>query len=376
MKKSCYRRTEKLGFFGLLCVFSLMFQSHLVWGKGSSADSGRKSTSGESVFSRTHQTKSLFAVSPVNFDYFSSGPGVDFSLMKYGSQEHIEKFADKLVSLIYRDHGEDLSSHPDDWVIVSPAYLRLPTSAALLTESVGNRFKARFGVTLKNVSLKRRTTNSIDFGSLQNISQRESHIKGNFYYEGPDLKGKKLLFIEDALVSGTHYIESQRALTQVAGVSHEHIFGYFLVNVEQAGAENPDFSLEAAINHMYIPKDNPEILKNLMLNKSNKVTPRVLKYIFSSSDFTGYFCEQLPYRPLSKIYAASLLDGFDQLEPFRGMVARIKSCTEEKLRELKQEEAVHSLVQVNEKNFAALHEKNISHDKFSGPVSLSSCIPC
>lgn len=327
----------------------------------------------DSVYSRNHNIKALFTVTPVNFDNFAEGAGKTFSLLKYGNQKNIDEYSETLLNLIWKDHADEISAHPDEWLIVSPATFNLPTSAVLVSEAIEKLFVKKYGLNIKKVSLKRRSTNSIDFGSLTNMADRQSHIKNNFFYDGPSLANKKLLFIEDALVSGTHYKESQRTLVEEGKVKHKNLFAYFLVNVEQSGIKSSDFSLESKLNQITMAPDTPERLLPILRNPSNSITPRMLKYVFKSHSRTTFFCLNLNYESLARVYQASLTDGFNHKKDFKANVASVGLCTEHRLAEEKELMRVEALHKVNIRTIKnVVNDKTLYHPGFSEKISLAT----
>lgn len=373
MTHSVRGRMIKLGI--LFCTIPLLLQST---GKSTYALAKVKSKpvskiNIDSRYTRNHNIKALYTVTPVNFDNFADGAGKDFSLLKYGSQKHIEECSEQLLKIIWKDHADEISANPDQWLIVSPATFSLPTSAVLVSEAIERQLLRKYGVRINKISLKRRKTNSVDFGSLTNLADRQSHIKNNFFFEGPSLAGKKLLFIEDALVSGTHYQESQRALVEEGKANHKDIFAYFLVNVEQSGIESSDYSLESKINQIMMAADTPERLLPILRDKSNQITPRMLKYVFKSQSRTTYYCLNLNYESLARIYQASLTDGFNFKNDFKENVSSIGVCTEHKLADEKKLMGVEDLHKVNARTVKKIIGKKVyNHPGFSEKISLAT----
>ncbi|NRA47148.1 MAG: hypothetical protein HRU09_19540 [Oligoflexales bacterium] len=152
------------------------------------------------LYSCNHHTSVLLKVNSQNQDSFMEHEGKRYSLMKYGDMESTREYSEMLASRIWSQFGKELSENPDNWILVCPSYFKAPTAAVTLTRNTKKIMLEKFKVELKTVSIQRKSTNDKEFGELKTLSERQSYIVDNFYYEGENLSNKNLIFIEDALV--------------------------------------------------------------------------------------------------------------------------------------------------------------------------------
>lgn len=268
-----------------------------------------------SAYDRDHNVHALYHIDRANLDEFCDSEGITYSLMKYGDRKAIRHYAKALAALIWEEHGHELRATPDQWRVIAPAAFTLQTSAIAVTQALVDVLRSDYDCPVLLEQLSRAGVSVEDFGSLASSTERQQHISGNFAYGGESLEDLSIIFVEDALVSGAHFIESQRVLSEQAGADLDRLFAYFIADVDQSDSLAKG-SIEGAINHVWIQRDNAAHLCELMADNTSLISPRVLKLILAPNGDLGDYLAKLPQAVLLRVYESALADGFDSKAEF------------------------------------------------------------
>ena len=97
-------------------------------------------------------------------------------------------------------------------------------------------------------------------------------IEDNFYYQGPALpKDATVILIEDAVISGAHWVETQRILVK-QGLPLSNIYCCCLAKLDSTHLQ---YTLEDQLNHSWVQKHHPQRLVDLWIDP---VFPDVMSY--------------------------------------------------------------------------------------------------
>lgn len=271
------------------------------------------------LFSRTHKSHSLFRLKNSSLGEFLLIHAKEYSLFKYGDKKISRKYALALAQQIQT--VINFSDPSKEIVLMLPARYHLPTSAVLLGKEVARLLASYNHIEIPLYELSRSSTLAGDFSALESSESRLSAIDQHFYYEGLSLTGKTVIFIDDALVSGAHYMETQRVLKN-ADLNLDELFSFFIVQIDPSNPETEKLSSESRLNNYYVSSKHPERLKKILL-EDDPITPRMLKLILSSPETTEYFATHLPSKLCIKVCKALDADRFQDKEIYQKPMKRL-----------------------------------------------------
>jgi fructose-bisphosphate aldolase class II len=145
----------------------------------------------------------------------------DYSLLKFGDVQKVEKFADELVNKI-EESIPQLKLNKQNWSIVSPPFFSLPSSSYMLAKKASDKL----GIELIQAQKVRSLGN---YSILATKKARKEEVKDSILIDSSIVKGKKVILIDDAVVSGATSKETIKALIK-AGV--KDIKCFFLIEFE------------------------------------------------------------------------------------------------------------------------------------------------
>eukprot|EP00929_Paragymnodinium_shiwhaense_P124394 TRINITY_DN9977_c0_g1_i1.p1 TRINITY_DN9977_c0_g1~~TRINITY_DN9977_c0_g1_i1.p1 ORF type:complete len:663 (+),score=104.09 TRINITY_DN9977_c0_g1_i1:66-1991(+) len=275
---------------------------------------------------RNNNLHALYTIAPEGFEIhtqpgtervtpevFMKSQGEVFSKMKYGYPANLDLYAEQLEARI-RAMFNDLNERPFEYLLLIPGAIVLPTAATHLA----NRLVQLLGVPAGR--MVRAGHISKDFAKITSAEERAQAMKGAFKYEGPAIaESTKVIIIEDTVVSGAHYIETQRALTSETGVPLKNIHCFIVASLE--GLDN---SVEGALNEVYFNPEDSAITDKVMdsleaVPDGADPTSRQIKFILKLPfKAFGHFLERFEARPAQWqqwLLAAITKDGLDRKLP-------------------------------------------------------------
>lgn len=220
---------------------------------------------------------------------FKQETGVSFSKMKYGSSAALDLYSDRMAGQILETFGRaQISKHPARYVLLSPASINLPTAATLLADRIQSAILHKAGVKLEMGRMLRTGHLKVDFAKLKTTEERMAAMAGLFSYEGPSLAGKKkkLIFIEDTVVSGSHYQETQRVmqptLERTGGPGMRALHCFVVANLEKVPPV-----VESELNEVYFSPQDPLIGRKMVqslkeLTDGADPTSRQVKFVLGT----------------------------------------------------------------------------------------------
>jgi len=198
-----------------------------------------------------------------------------FSELKHGVSDSIEYFAKQIAKVISEKLNDNLTKNKDDWVIIfAPGYTRLKIAkpSYLLALAVSEELD---GIPLVELEKDRLFTR---YAALNSQQLREEVIYGFFYSPNPEeLKGKKVLIVDDCFVTGTVMRELARVLCK-NGVTE--IYPSVALKFHNI---SPNF--EDYVNRLFIldkTRSKYDFSRlNSLLSESHVLTDRILKSLLT-----------------------------------------------------------------------------------------------
>lgn len=323
-------------------------------------------------YNRSHNLSALHTVTKDTLDTFIARDGAAFSKFKYGDPDSIEYFAKGIAAQIWATHGTRLVTDPESFCILAPAYRKAPTSAVALSLQVAEVLSRDYGVTVESTHLSRNVLGSGDYGLLTTKKERESQIFGHFHYEGRPLTGRTVLFVEDALVSGAHYLETQRVLSEQAGLDLCNLHGYFIADVHAETFTKEQYSVENLLNHLWIDRDLVHRLTEILQKPDSVITPRVLKLLLSEPwlQVRSVLEEQQLHQVLSITHLATA-EGLDQNTKYAENGAHLVEYARERLTRSKDAMGLGYAFKVDDSTIHSfLKDPVVDHEVFGPGRSL------
>ncbi|MDT7780202.1 MAG: PRTase ComF-like [Acidobacteriota bacterium] len=324
-----------------------------------------------SPYRRNHNVSALYTVSARNVKNFRRAVGKEFSMFKYGDPQTRRIFAERIAEEVWREAGREIAADPQAWRVVCPAYHGAPTAAALLAEEVRHVLAHARGVELAAVRLHRRNPPRGDFGELRSHGARERRISGNFFYTGESLAGLTLIFVDDVLVSGAHYRETQRVLERHAGVSPASIRGCFIVDLKAKGFAGTKQAAEGILNHLWVGSGRAERLIEVLQKPGVGLTPRLLRMLaeFPWEVSEGLF-NRLDHQTVLSLLHACRLELLHTDAAHSDWVGRLDRYAAQRLRGAKEGVSLRALYELDEAGVLRfIEEKAVTHPLFARPLS-------
>lgn len=204
----------------------------------------------------------------------------DYSRMKYGCGTVAATLGARLVDAYIREHLEELSViDPSDVVVTSSAYKVAPTASHAVMHAALARLNEFFLSLGKGpahpLQISRLTLAQGDYGTLTQ-EQREERMRANrLYADASQVRGKHVIVVDDACITGAHERNVMELLSPHAPASIR-----FLYLAEFADAAGGKFSkVEDRINHADV--SSPQAVAELMLRHDFILNDRVCKFFLS-----------------------------------------------------------------------------------------------
>lgn len=232
----------------------------------------------------------------MTLDMFKEQEGARFAKMKMGNSESLDYYAEQLAGKIVATFPS-IADQPSKFALVKPASIDLPTAATLIEE----RLKTLLGSNVQEIVVERNSHLEGDFAKMTE-QQRAHALSGSFSLRansGIDYSSTTFIMIEDTVVTGAHYIETQKIL-QRSGVPIERVNLVAIASLVGLKA-----TVEGALNEEYYSPTDPEIPIKLIeslhaVTQGRCPTSRQVKFILSSlpeaafSKFQALLGESIP----------------------------------------------------------------------------------
>lgn len=248
---------------------------------------------------------------------------IDYSHLKFGSDEVAKKFGYEIAETFFKDHSEELLSNR---VVVFPSpYNHVENAASVMTRHMIDRLNHLLvnanGNNVEQSLIHRKVSYTSDYGFLPKEKRRALIDNDEFYINKDFIKGKTLVFVDDVFITGTH----EEKLVEILDVHGLNNPAYFLYYAKYAkGAVGAD--IEAAINFAGIRdlKDFAELTKR----PGHNLIVRPIKYLLSRMPHELATClEIFDVEFLTKVYYGAIGEGYHKIpnyqDNFRAIMLRI-----------------------------------------------------
>jgi predicted amidophosphoribosyltransferase len=314
------------------------------------------------IFDKEHNILSIHHVSVDHLDQFQQQDGILFSKFKYLDPYSIDYFAQKLADMIWEQFRLSLIDYPEKFVLLSPAHRHLKSAGVWLTETVHAYLKTQHNVEVQLASMSRRAINAIDFGKLQASDARQKLIAGNFYYSGPSLDQNIVILIEDAVISGTHWIETQRVLVEENHLAHTHIHCACLVNIDAQSFSDGAYSVEDVLNHLWVDPTQIDRFIDIIKQPQVEFSTRSIKFLLNQSWSNIYYVlERLTrhraLRLCHQVMIAIHKEKFEQFSTYQDHIQRLQRYVSVKLLKAKSSLNLKQLVTLDQESAAGFFER-------------------
>lgn len=249
---------------------------------------------------------------------FNNGLNAElYSKFKYGSRPVAFAYADQLRALFLEKFGVDYILRHKVQIIIS-------TSPFWYTPPPANTIALRFlyhlnsllveyeQMPLRYVKIHRGSAPRVDFSALTS-EERESNMKQDLISVDPEaFRGKKVVLIEDARITGAH---EAKTIKYLQGVGVDELTFLYVVDVAD-GATDPH--IEFRLNHAWM--NDLDKLATLMENEADYVlNARVCRYILSYPDKAKieWLARSMPYETLASLDKYSVSDGYGVVAKYR-----------------------------------------------------------
>ena len=238
----------------------------------------------------------------------------EYSKFKYGHKPTAIKFAESMVAEFLKTFPLSYFAKELDKIIVSTSpYWYTPPSAHALSiyfhYMLNELLLEAKNEPLTFLKIHRSSAPVCDFSKLTHEQRLENLKKDTLHFDPFMLKGKKLILIEDARITGTH---EKKIIDFMEKAGLEEIIFVYVVNIG-FGAADPD--IENRINHKWV--NNLDTLQLLMKNPEQFVlNSRLCRFILSwgNEQELKDFCKRLSDEMLFGLYISSVNDGYGSVE--------------------------------------------------------------
>jgi len=186
-----------------------------------------------------------------------------YSKLKFGYKVAITKFSNELYERIIRDLGAIIDK--DSWIIVNPGGSRIPNAAFLLSRKVSRKLGVNHVYLVS--PLVKKYSNKINENKWIPITKGKGKEKIN------SIRNKKVIFIDDGLLSGEVLNMSERYLKLEGATRVEK---YVLAKLEG----NPEFEQKVDL-YLFKGEGLSQIIKECK-NNEIEYTTRFISNVFKS----------------------------------------------------------------------------------------------
>lgn len=200
-----------------------------------------------------------------------------YSFLKFGSDLAAKQMGYELAATFFAKHSAELMAMPS--VVIPSPYNHVKNAATIMTEHFINRLNGLLvcanGTHLDSSIIHRKVSYTNDYGFLSKEKRRTLIDNDNFFINREFIKGKRLIFIDDVRITGTHE-EKLIEVLQKRKIKNPTFFLYF------ASYNGQSPHIEAELNFAGI--NGVDEFIQLMKEPDHHVIVRPIKYLLSLSD--------------------------------------------------------------------------------------------
>ncbi len=226
-----------------------------------------------------------------------------YSYLKLGRPSEGQRFGDELADRIAGDLKTSVEFNPAEWVIVSPGGTRIPGACSVLAEKVA-----------QTLNLPHEGLNADfpegrigpDYSLWPTKEGRYKLLRGMFLDNPSLVSGKRVIFVDDSVMSGTMLEKSIEALKQEGAIE---ICPYVLARL----VHRSDNSYESRVNHRALDHDGVSALAQTLNDPRARYSSWLITYSFDlpEGDFRNLLAALSPAAKLNFYVYAIACFGFE-----------------------------------------------------------------
>lgn len=236
-----------------------------------------------------------------------------YSKLKFGSDKVAKEFGYDLADAFFNDYAQDVLDAK--CVIIPSPYHQVKNASTIMSEHFMDRINDHLvnngGNNVEWSVINRKVSYINDYGFLDK-EKRKKLIDGDvFHLNKGFLEGKKLIFIDDVCITGTH----EDKLIEILDQNNVNNDCYFLYYAKYAkGAV--DANIEAALNFAGI-RDARDYVA-LTAEKNHHLIVRPIKFLMSRdpAEFEKVL-KDLDYDFIQKLYYGCLGEGYHKIKEYQ-----------------------------------------------------------
>eukprot|EP00746_Dinoflagellata_sp_MGD_P068041 gnl/MRDRNA2_/MRDRNA2_28068_c0_seq1.p1 gnl/MRDRNA2_/MRDRNA2_28068_c0~~gnl/MRDRNA2_/MRDRNA2_28068_c0_seq1.p1 ORF type:complete len:779 (+),score=127.24 gnl/MRDRNA2_/MRDRNA2_28068_c0_seq1:112-2448(+) len=223
----------------------------------------------------------VVCLTPASWEEFRKSPTLEFfAFIKHGDAARLKQAACEMVKIMQKNNpltGYWLHEQPEKICIISPPYRKVPTAGVILAKLVQIELSKVVGKHVDFFQMMRRNITNGDFAAMH-MAKRRTSLMNQFYLETEDehkVSEMNCLVIDDAVMYGTHILETRKVLVQNGVDESQLAFITYLEANNELLLTNP--TLEDELNKAFTP--SVEALQHIMGQPDFLVTLRLLKLL-------------------------------------------------------------------------------------------------
>jgi hypothetical protein len=240
----------------------------------------------------------------------------EYSKFKYGHKPTAMKFAESMMSEFLNKFSlEKISGESSEFIVSTSPYWYTPPSANSLAMyfhyMLNELLLSAKNQPLTFLKIHRSSAPVCDFSKLSHRERLENMKRDTLSFDPFLLKGKRLILVEDARITGAH---EQKIIDFMEKAGLEEIIFIYVVDVG-SGKNDPD--IENRINHKWV--NDLDTLQLLMKKPDEFVlNSRLCRFILSweNQEELEDFCKRLSDEMLFGLYISSVNDGYGSVEKY------------------------------------------------------------
>jgi len=188
---------------------------------------------------------------------------IRYSRFKLGDNNAIEDFARQIFARISEEVGVQISTNPEDWVLVGGPFLEPKNCIYYLCDILVNEL----GITRVTINRKRYKGPALYSQSSLDVKRKIS--QETLYFDGSvSVKGKNVIFVDDCLASGGIYGRSRGLLLENGAKS---VRAYIITRIN-----NPVVYPEIDLDRTVVTEGGVEEILNILKGSRNVITSRLI----------------------------------------------------------------------------------------------------
>lgn len=230
----------------------------------------------------------------------------DYSKLKFGSDSVAKKYGHALAEAFFNLNYYAIVNQR--LVVIPSPYNHVKNAATVMSEHFVNKLNELLinsdNPPVEWDTIHRKVSYISDYGFLDAKARKSLIDNDTFYLNQQFWEGKKLIFIDDVFITGTHEVKLREILDN-AGVKNDTFYLYFAKYMHgEVGA-----NIEASLNFAYVT--DPSKFIKLTKQKGHHLIVRPIKYLLSlPAEEFKIVLSQLPATYVEQLYYGALAEGY------------------------------------------------------------------